>query len=103
MLKATAPVPVEGAGAYTYMLECSDGSLYTGYTVNLQHRLAMHNAGKASKYTRCRLPVRLVYYEAFASKGEAMSRECAIKKLSRKEKMGLIEGIDLQKHFLSTM
>ena len=92
MLKAMAPVSVEGAGAYTYMLECSDGSLYTGYTVNLKHRLAMHNAGKASKYTRCRLPARLVYYEAFATKGEAMRRECTIKKLSRKEKMSLIEG-----------
>lgn len=95
MLKAVALVPVEGAGAYTYILECHDGSLYTGYTVNLKHRLAMHNAGKASKYTRCRLPVRLVYYEAFATKGEAMSRECTIKKLSRKEKMGLVKGIEL--------
>lgn len=90
MLRAVAPVPVEGAGAYTYILECHDGSLYTGYTVNLLRRLAMHNVGKASKYTRCRLPVKLVYYESYPSKGEAMRRECAIKKLHRKEKLKLI-------------
>ena len=52
MAKAVAPVPVKGAGAYTYILECNDGSLYTGYTVDLEHRLALHNAGKASKCTR---------------------------------------------------
>lgn len=76
--------------AYTYILECSDGSLYTGYTVNLEHRLAMHNAGKASKCTRGRLPVKLVYHEEFVSKSEAMSRECQIKKLSREQKLQLI-------------
>lgn len=89
-LKAVAPVSIQEAGAYTYILACSDGSLYTGYTVNLAHRLSVHNAGRASKYTRCRLPVRLVYYESFKTKGEAMSRECAIKKLSRREKLCLI-------------
>ena len=72
------------------MLECSDGTLYTGYTVDLDHRLAMHNAGKASRYTRCRLPARLVYYECFATKSEAMKRECAIKKLTRSQKLALI-------------
>ena len=76
--------------AYTYMLECSDGTLYTGYTVDLDHRLAMHNAGKASRYTRCRLPARLVYYESFATKSEAMKRECAIKRLTRSQKLALI-------------
>lgn len=73
-------------------MECSDGSLYTGYTVNLEHRLAMHNAGKASKCTRGRLPVKLVYHEAFASKSEAMRRECQIKRLSREQKLQLIAG-----------
>ncbi|MDD6598425.1 MAG: GIY-YIG nuclease family protein [Anaerovibrio sp.] len=72
------------------MLECSDGTLYTGYTVDLDHRLAMHNAGKASRYTRCRLPARLVYYESFATKSEAMKRECAIKRLTRSQKLALI-------------
>ena len=86
----TAPVSRREAGAYTSMLECSDGTLYTGYTVNLAHRLAMHNAGKASRCTRCRLPVRLVYYESFATKSEAMKRECAIKKLTRSQKLALI-------------
>ena len=80
------------ACAYTYILECADGCLYTGYTVDLEHRLKMHNAGKASKCTRSRLPVKLVYYEEFASKREAMQRECAIKKLSRQQKLLLIAG-----------
>ena len=94
MVKAVAPVPVKGAGAYTYILECNDGSLYTGYTVDLARRLAMHNAGKASKCTRGRLPVKLVYYEAFATKQEAMKRECAIKKLSRNAKLPLSASQD---------
>ena len=84
------PVSRREDGAYTYMLECSDGTLYTGYTVDLDHRLAMHNAGKASRYTRCRLPARLVYYESFATKSEAMKRECAIKRLTRSQKLALI-------------
>ena len=90
MAERNAPVSQREAGAYTYMLECSDGTLYTGYTVDLGHRLAMHNAGKASRCTRSRLPVKLVYYESFATKSEAMKRECAIKKLTRKEKLALI-------------
>lgn len=90
MDKDTAPVSHREAGAYTYVLECSDGSLYTGYTVNLTRRLAMHNAGRASRCTRCRLPVRLVYYESFATKSEAMRRECAIKRLTRSQKLAMI-------------
>ena len=76
--------------AYTYMLECRDGSLYTGWTNNLEKRVACHNAGKGGKYTASRLPVNLVYYETFETKQEAMRREYAIKQLSRKEKMSLI-------------
>lgn len=94
MAKNTAPVSHKEAGAYTYILECNDGTLYTGYTVNLPRRLAMHNAGKASRCTRCRLPVRLVYYESFATKSEAMRRECAIKKLTRRQKLALIAGVE---------
>ena len=78
--------------AYTYMVECSDGSLYTGWTNHLEERIECHNAGKGAKYTRTRLPVRLVYYEVFATKQEAMRREYAIKQLTRAEKLQLIEG-----------
>ena len=72
------------------MLDCGDGSLYTGCTKDLEKRLACHNAGKGGKYTASRLPVKMVYYETFETKQEAMRREYAIKQLSRKEKMSLI-------------
>ena len=75
--------------AYTYMLECRDGSLYTGWTNNLEKRVACHNAGKGGKYTASRLPVNLVYYETFETKQEAMRREYAIKQLTRAEKLEL--------------
>lgn len=76
-----------------YILECSDRSLYTGYTNSLKERLKLHNSGKASKYTRSRLPVEIVYFEEFQTKGEAMSRECEIKALKRPEKIKLIDGL----------
>ncbi len=76
---------------YTYILLCSDGSLYCGWTNNLDKRVKHHNSGKASKYTRSRLPVRLVYVEAFATRREAMMREYEIKQLSRIEKCRLID------------
>mgnify|MGYP005966212693 FL=1 len=72
---------------YTYMVQCSDGTLYTGCTNDLKKRLEKHNAGKGARYTRGRLPVKLVYYEVFATKSEAMKREAQIKKLSRKQKL----------------
>ncbi len=75
---------------YTYIVECSDGSLYTGWTNDLEHRISQHNAGAGAKYTRSRLPVRLVYYETFGTKQEAMSREWHLKQLSRKDKLALI-------------
>ena len=75
-----------------YMLRCADGSLYTGWTNDLTRRLAAHNAGTASKYTRPRRPVELVYHETFATREEAMAREWAIKQLSRAEKLALIRG-----------
>jgi len=73
------------------MLRCRDGSLYTGYTPDLSRRLQAHNAGTASKYTRSRLPVQLVYHETFFTKSEAMAREAAIKRLTRQQKLRLIE------------
>ena len=76
---------------YTYILECADGTYYTGWTNNLEKRLASHNAGTASKYTKSRRPVRLLYSESFSTKEEAMSREWHIKRLTRKEKEKLIQ------------
>ena len=75
---------------YTYLVECADGSLYCGWTNNLEKRIADHNAGKGAKYTKSRLPVKLVYYETFDTKEEAMSREWQIKQLSRAAKLKLI-------------
>ena len=75
----------------TYILKCNDNSLYTGWTNDITHRLKMHNEGKGAKYTRGRGPVELVYLEEFETKQEAMSREAKIKRLSRKEKLLLIE------------
>lgn len=77
---------------FTYLLRCSDGKLYCGYTNNMEKRLMMHRAGKASKFTRARLPVKLVYSEKYFSKSKAMKREAAIKKLSRKIKLELIQN-----------
>lgn len=76
---------------YTYLLRCADGSLYCGWTNHLEERVRAHNEGRGAKYTRSRRPVALVYYEEFATKREAMRREYAIKKLTREEKMRLIE------------
>ena len=75
----------------TYILKCNDNSLYTGWTNDITHRLKMHNEGKGAKYTRGRGPVELVYLEEFETKQEAMSREAKIKRLTRKEKLLLIE------------
>lgn len=73
-----------------YMLECSDGTLYTGWTVNLSRRLAAHNAGRGARYTRTRLPVRVVYTEPQPDRPAALRRERALKKLSRARKLALI-------------
>ena len=77
-------------GNYAYILECSDKSLYCGWTNDLDGRLAAHNAGKGAKYTRTRRPVKLVYYEEFEKKEEAMSREWHLKRLSHDEKLRLV-------------
>ena len=75
-----------------YILQCRDGSLYTGWTCNLENRVAAHSSGLGAKYTRSRLPVKLVYWEACGSRSEAMKREYQIKQLSRKKKLELILG-----------
>ncbi|MBR4514622.1 MAG: GIY-YIG nuclease family protein [Lachnospiraceae bacterium] len=76
---------------YTYLVECADKTLYCGWTNDLDKRMKAHNEGKGAKYTRSRLPVKLVYYEAFDTKEKAMSREWQIKHLSREEKLKLAE------------
>jgi putative endonuclease len=75
-----------------YVLRCRDGSLYTGITNDLNRRLLVHRSGKGSAYTRSRLPVRLVYSERRASRGAALSREAAIKRLPRAAKLALVRG-----------
>lgn len=71
---------------YTYLLECADGSYYCGYTTDVKRRTKTHSLGKGAKYTRSRLPVRLVYFEEYSDKRSALCRECAIKRLSHEEK-----------------
>lgn len=77
---------------YTYIVRCSDGTYYTGWTNHLEARIGAHNRGCGAKYTRGRTPVELVYHEVFETKEEAMRREAAIKKLTREEKERLIAG-----------
>ena len=77
---------------YTYIVKCSDETLYTGWTNNLKKRLEVHNSGKGAKYTKTRRPVELVYFEEYDTKQEAMKREYAIKQLSRQKKLALIHS-----------
>lgn len=77
---------------YTYIVECSDGTYYTGYTTDLNKRIHTHNEKKGAKYTRSRTPVKLVYQETSETKSQAMRREAKIKRLSRKEKEVLIRS-----------
>ena len=78
-------------GNYVYILECSDGSWYTGWTNDLEHRIETHNSGQGAKYTRSRLPVRLIYSEEYETASQARSREYAIKRLTRAQKEKLVE------------
>ncbi len=75
---------------YAYIVECSDGTLYTGYTNDLEKRIKAHNSGHGAKYTRSRLPVKLVYFEELETKEMAQSREWNIKQLTRAQKLELI-------------
>ena len=76
---------------YTYIIKCADSTLYTGWTNDLEHRLAMHNSGRGAKYTRGRGPLELVYSEELPDKEAALRRECAIKKLRREQKLALLQ------------
>ena len=77
---------------YMYILECSDNSLYTGWTNDLAKRMKAHNSGRGAKYTKSRRPVRLCYWETFETKQEAMSREARVKRMSRAEKMEMLHN-----------
>ncbi len=86
---------------YTYILECADGTYYCGWTNDIDKRLRTHNAGKGGKYTRARLPVRLVHLETFPTKEEAMAREWQIKQLRREQKEEIIRGCDQNNDYSS--
>ena len=79
----------------TYIVECSDGTLYTGWTNDIEKRMKAHNQGQGAKYTRGRTPVELVYLESFETKQEAMKREARIKRLKRRDKLALIASCDV--------
>ncbi len=86
------PLP-PSPGWRVYILRCVDGTLYTGITSDLARRLRQHGAGTAARYTRSRLPVRLAYEEPASSRGAALCREAALKRLSRREKLALASGL----------
>ncbi len=77
---------------FVYIVECSDGTLYTGWTVDVEARVEAHNAGRGSVYCKHRRPVRLVYQEELPSRSKAQRRELAIKRMRRRKKLELIEG-----------
>lgn len=77
---------------YVYLLRCNDDTLYCGYTNDLYKRLEKHNSKKGAKYTRIRVPCKLEYFETFCDKSDALKREFAIKKLSRRQKEILINN-----------
>lgn len=85
---------VQPQNNYVYILKCHDNTYYTGWTTDLLRRLKKHNNGTGAKYTRCRRPVKLVYYETFLDRGIALKREYQIKQLSRKQKEQLIHSIN---------
>jgi len=87
-----APSPTAAAVWSLYILRCSDGSLYTGVTNDIDRRFLAHQEGKASRYTRIRRPVALVYREVCGSRSQALSRECAVKALSRRRKDEIIQA-----------
>ncbi len=76
--------------SFVYILRCSDGTLYTGWTNDIEQRLSAHNSGKGAKYTRGRTPAELVHLEEFESRADAMSREAEIKKLKKTAKTALL-------------
>ncbi len=84
--------------SYVYILKCSDGTLYTGWTTDLKARIKTHNSGSGAKYTRARRPVSLAYYEEVSDRSAALKREAAIKKLPRNKKLELIGSAHAHLH-----
>jgi len=80
----------DGEAWYLYVLECSDGTFYTGVTKDMERRLQEHNDGRASKYTRSRRPVELLYSEKYPGRAEALVRECQVKTMTRRQKEKLV-------------
>ena len=93
-VKEEQPGPNVNAGAiwFLYILGCCDGSFYTGVTTDIDRRLREHQEGKASRYTRIRRPIVLVYQEECGTRSQSLARECAVKSLSRRRKEELISG-----------
>ena len=83
---------MENSQFYFYVLQCRDGSFYGGYTTDLEKRVKAHNNGTGAKYTRSRIPVKIIHYEAFSTKSEALQAEARFKKLSRRKKEEYIKG-----------
>jgi putative endonuclease len=81
-------------GAFTYIVECADGSLYTGWAKDVQARVKTHNAGRGARYTRSRRPVRLCYWEPHANQAAAMRRERQLKSWGRARKLALIDDFE---------
>lgn len=79
-------------GHYVYIVECSDGTYYTGYTSDPERRISEHNSGSGAKYTKSRRPVTLVHLEEYTSRSDAMSREYEIKQFSRSQKETLVDS-----------
>lgn len=84
---------------FVYILKCADDTLYTGYTTDLKKRLKTHNSKLGAKYTRGRIPVKLVYFELCETKSEALKREKKIKKLKKSEKENMIQNFDTKNLF----
>lgn len=86
------PEKQENKKHYAYMVRCNDNSIYSGYTTDVYKREKVHNTGKGAKYTRTRLPVKLVYFEEFDNKTDAMKREYEFKQYTHKEKEEIIKN-----------
>lgn len=92
IIEAKRCIKIKSDKYYAYMVRCSDNSIYSGYTVNLEKRLETHNSGKGAKYTRTRLPVKLEYYEEFDNKIDACKKEWQFKQYTHAEKEKIIKN-----------
>lgn len=86
---------------YTYVVQCADGSYYTGWTTDLEARVRAHNEGRAARYTRGRRPVRLVYWESQPTRSAAQRREAALRRLGRDQKAALVAAFEVSQRSLA--